>query len=815
MMRTLNRGMCFTALVVALFAAIFAQSARTLAAEPFDIKSRPTIGPFLNGKLPQRALVQTGKWAVVEAFPNLEFEDPTCMQPEPRSNRLYITGRQGKIWSFFNDPATSEKHEFLDLTEVTQGWDDCGLMGFAFHPEFNKPDSPNRGYVYVWYHYSPKPVPGPRRPPVDTPGYNRLSRFTVPDAKSADEPRLADRKSELALINQFDHNLWHDGSNPQFGADGFLYLGVSDEGDAYDSFHNSQTIRKKMFGGMLRIDVDCNPERSHAIRRHPRQEEMLPDGFTENSYTANYFIPNDNPFLDPDGAALEEFWAVGLRNPHRLTIDPPTQKLWVGDIGQDRYEEIDIVERGGNYQWVYMEGTHPTVEQGVVKQKPAAADLIGVEKPPVYDYEHGIEGKCIIGGYVYRGREFANELGGRYIFGDNGSGRIWALNYDGKNPASAELLGHALPGTGYSGLSSFGVDREGELYLLKVGRPAKIWKLAHADEAARKASITFAAPERLSWMEAFADIVNLQPIAGCIPYEVNSPLWSDGAQKQRWIAVPDGAKIQFAPTGEWKFPDGTVFIKHFDMVVDETTGAKKRLETRFLVRQAGGGVYGVTYRWRTMRDLPEGELVAAPQTERIAIRTADGGTRMQTWYYPGPPDCLACHNSNAGDVLGVNARQLNRSCNYASDGTTVSENQVRAWNRLGLFDHELTDAEISKLPALANVNDNTASLEHRARSYLDSNCAHCHRPNGTAGYFDARFDTPLAEQGLLNGRLAKPNAEFATVICPGEVSKSMLHERMKTADKLLMPPLARSVPDADALHVINDWIQSLPPTAVP
>ncbi len=287
-----------------------------------------------------------------------------------------------------NDPATQEKNEFLDLTDVTQGWDDCGLLALAFHPEFGQGDSPNRGYVYVWYHYSPSPVVGPKRPPVTTPGYNRLSRFTVPDGS-----HTADRASEQVLINQFDHNLWHDGSGMFFGQDGYLYLSLGDEGDQYDSFGNSQTISKKMFSGMLRIDVDCKAALSHAIRRQPQQEEKLPEGFTENSYTAHYFIPNDNPFLDPEGGKLEEFWAVGLRNPHRVTQDAATGRIWAGDVGQDKWEEIDVLERAGNYQWSYREGLHSVTYKGVEHQKPADADYIGIEQPPVYEYGHGVVGQ--------------------------------------------------------------------------------------------------------------------------------------------------------------------------------------------------------------------------------------------------------------------------------------------------------------------------------------------------------------------------------------------------------------------------------------
>ena len=488
--------------------------------------------------------------------------------PEPRSNRLYVASRQGKVFWFVNDPGTSSKTEFLDLTDVTQGWDDCGLLGFVFHPEFGQPDSPNRGYLYVWYHCSPAPVPGPRRPPVDTPGYNRLSRFTV-----ADGSRVADRRSELVLINQFDHNLWHDGGGMFFGPDGFLYLSISDEGAEYDFFKNSQTIRGKLFSGVLRIDVDCQASRSHTIRRQPQAEEKLPAGFTENNYTANYFIPNDNPFLDPNGGVLEEFWAVGLRNPHRMTLDRSTGQIWVGDVGQDKWEEVDVIERGGNYQWVYMEGNHPAIVKDVAKLKPVAAEYIGTEKPPIYEYAHGTEGKCIIGGYVYRGTQLGKELFGKYIFGDNGSGGIWALSHNGNQLPTVEYLCHALPGTGYSGLSSFGVDQANELYLLKMGRPSKILKIVRANEAYRAKGVTVSAPERLSWMGAFADLAKLTPVPGFIPYDVNTPLWSDGAIKSRWIAVPQNERIGFSPTGAWSFPAGTVFMKHFDMVVNEVTGA--------------------------------------------------------------------------------------------------------------------------------------------------------------------------------------------------------------------------------------------------
>lgn len=791
MLRFWSRWACIVCL---LLAAIIAY-----AAQPYGLSERQPIGPFLNGNLPSSALVQTGKWVVIDAFTNLTVDDPTMLIPEPGSNRLYVSTRQGQIFSFVNDPGATQMAEFLNLTNVTQGWDDCGLLAFAFHPDFNRTDEFKR-YVYVWYHYNPKPVPGPDRPPIETPGYNRLSRFTVPRGSL-----VADRNSEQVLINQFDHNVWHEGSGMTFGPDGFLYLSVSDEGGSYDMYNNTQTIRGRMFSGVLRIDVDQNPARSHPIRRQPVPEPQLPAGFTENSYTSNYFIPNDNPFLDPNGGVLEEFWAVGLRNPHRMTLDRATGRFWIGDVGQDKWEEVDVLERGANYQWAYMEGNHPVPD----KSKPDPAHYIGVEKPPVYDYGHSSEGNCVIGGYVYRGKQFADELGGKYLFGDNGSGHIWAMSWNGRDTPTVDYLCNMPPGFGYTGLSSFGMDEKDELYMLKMGRPSKIYKLARADKSSQPLTINLKVPKQLSQLGAFVDLTNLVTAPGIIPYGVNSPLWSDGALKERWIAVPASQQIAFSPSNSFSFPAGTVFIKNFDLTVNETNGATRRLETRFLIRDDNGGVYGATYRWRD--DHSDADLVSAPQTENINIVTATG-VRTQTWYYPGPLDCLVCHNPNAGSVLGVNARQLNGPFTYSATG--VTDNQLRTWNRLGLFKTTLDEESLTNVPALVRVNDTNFPVEYRVRSYLDANCSQCHRPNGVVGYFDARFSTPLAKQKLIDGPVANPmNDPLSQVVTPGDLPHSLLHTRINRVGNLQMPPLARNLIDTNAVQAVAEWIKGLPRSA--
>ncbi|MGA2030361.1 MAG: chitobiase/beta-hexosaminidase C-terminal domain-containing protein [Verrucomicrobiota bacterium] len=312
-------------------------------------------------------------------------------------------------------------------------------------------------------------------------------------------------------------------------------------------------------------------------------------------------------------------------------------------------------------------------------------------------------------------------------------------------------------------------------------------------------------PRLLSQTGAFKDTPNLVPNDALIPYDLIVPFWSDGATKSRWASVPE-EKIKFAVTGEWIFPRGTVFVKTFELATNETNPTlKRRLETRLLVCDSSGGVYGVTYKWRA--DNSDADLLDTNLTEPIAIQTATG-TRTQLWYYPSREDCLTCHTANAGLVLGVKTRQLNRDFTYPSG---ITDNELRTWNRLGLFDTNLDEADLNNFPALANVTDMTQSLEDRARSYLDANCANCHRPRGTVAYFDARYDTPLAQQNLIDGPvLIDERIDNPHIIAPNDIWRSILYMRANTAEAFKMPPLARNQIDEQGMKLLRQWIESLP-----
>jgi uncharacterized repeat protein (TIGR03806 family) len=305
------------------------------------------------------------------------------------------------------------------------------------------------------------------------------------------------------------------------------------------------------------------------------------------------------------------------------------------------------------------------------------------------------------------------------------------------------------------------------------------------------------APALLSETGAFADTKTLSPTPGLVAYELNAPFWSDGASKRRWFGVPtDAEPIHFTSKGEWTFPVGTVFVKHFEL-------AGRRVETRILVRPATGGVFGFSFQWRD--DQLDAERVRAGHREDV--RT-ENGTKKQSWYFPGPDDCRKCHLQAAGYVLGINARQLNR----AGPG---GGNQLVAWSQLGLIDRPVAATDCG---AIAALDEEQGSPESRARSYLDANCGYCHRPGGAAADFDACFHTPLEKQALIDAP-ARINfgIDRARQIAPNDPWRSMVLARVKMREATQMPPLAHELMDRHGAEILRQWIATLsgPPVVAP
>jgi glucose/arabinose dehydrogenase/mono/diheme cytochrome c family protein len=693
--------------------------------------------------------------------------------PYPGQPFLALMNRQGVITLHSTQPDQAETRVLLDLSTVTAGFIDSGLLAFAFHPQFGQASSTNRGFVYVWHSFVADRLTWDGNWEFTTLG--RLSRFQIPDGSLA-----ADPASEAVLIEQEDRHLTHAGGGMVFNPkDGFLYLSLGNEGKWGNAYGVTQQIDRDLYGGVIRIDVDQRGGTiSHPIRRQPLRGR-----------TQHYYIPSDNPWVGVPGA-LEEFYAIGLRNPYRMSCDALNGSIWVFDVGDGGREEINLLEKGANFEYPYREGTLPGMD-------PRPSQVLGVERGPFFEYGRDL-GLCITGGVIYRGQALADILGGWLVFSDL-SGVLYALNPENVGAGAIPI---ARSADSWS-FTSVDVDATGELLVSSIA-DGLLWR------PVRIGNDTNQLPALLSQTGAFADTVRLEPVPSLLAYGVNSPLWSDGAAKQRWMAIPSQGgsnRIGVLPSGEWSFPGGTVFVKHFEIQTNRLDPAAiRRLETRLLVLQTNGGAYGVTYRWRP--DGQDAEVLPGGGDEEIVIRTADGEVR-QTWHYPSMRECLQCHTRAAGYVLGATPAQLNGP--LVSPGGTGSSNQVATLNALGLVHPPLSPADLAALPALVDPSDPDQPMKTRVRSYLEANCSSCHRPGGVRAQFDARFAAKPDDQNLIYGAVAHDLGRPGTrVVVPGDPEKSALYQRLVTLQAHKMPPLGRNTVDPLAESLFRDWILTIP-----
>ena len=356
-------------------------------------------------------------------FPRLHFKSPTVLTSAPGTDRLFVAEQYGKLFSIPNNPGTAAADLFLDATtlvprlaaERKEDLEFEAVYGLAFHPQF----ADNR-YCYVCYvvHYRDNKL-------GQHPAGTRVSRFTV----SRTDPPRCDPSSEKPIISWLQGG--HNGGCLKFGPEGYLYISSGDGGPAFppDPLKAGQDVTN-VLSAIMRVDVD----REQAGRA--------------------YAIPQDNPFVDLKDAR-GEVWAYGLRNPWRMSFDRKTGELWCADVGQNLYEEVDIIQKGGNYGWSRREGFHPFGAKGT-----------GVKKEfiePIWEYHHDV-GKSMTGGTVYRGKQFP-ELEGHYVHADYVTSKIWAIKYDEKAKrvtANRSIKDPAKP------VLSFGEDEQGELYFLVV-----------------------------------------------------------------------------------------------------------------------------------------------------------------------------------------------------------------------------------------------------------------------------------------------------------------------------------------------------------
>lgn len=710
-------------------------------------------------------------YELTSVFGDLKFVDPVAIAPIPdRPGELAVAQRNGLIYAVRQQNGQYLRQVYLDLrrrVHSTPNLAEEGLLGFAFHPDFTAEGHARKQWLFVSY----------TGIVYDKPTL-RITRFEAPQHSST-----IDNRTETVLIDQVYHQPRHKGGCLAFGPDRFLYISFGDDGDAPK---NAQHLDGGFFSGIVRIDVDQRGgEISHPIARPPVE------GFSQN-----YFIPNNNPFVgQPD--VLEEFFAIGFRNPWRFSFQPGTDKLLVGDVGDKLREEVTLVGAGDNGAWPLREGN-------VDKSASSAPVKFGSEAKPIIEYPRTGFHLAVIGGYIYRGDAFP-ALRGQYIYADQ-SGRVYAANLNASPPQAPTLLA-TLEDVGV-GVSSLGEDAQGELYFCTIGElGSETGRIYHLHP--NPASPVEQPPERLSETGLFADLTSLKPVEGFVAYDVVAPLWSDGAVKRRWISLPPDTKIKGKLRDRWKYPEGTIFIKHFEFPSANHPGGVRRIGTRYLLVDKEGRAKGATYRWN--EEQTEAFRVDMPQEVEFEIMGHGGVTRKVTWSHPGRIDCQKCHNEAAGYVLGFNFKQLNRLVTDPDRGTQTGQ-LVRLRN-LGLLENNFDDDAPGQLPQLAAIDDETATPEHRVRTYLDVNCAPCHRPGTHYADFDVRFITPLAMTNLLEGQAhhLREGDLLQHLVVPGSHDQSILLSRMQSsAPDWQMPPLGRNKIDDRAVTLITEWIKSLP-----
>ncbi|MBK8175359.1 MAG: PQQ-dependent sugar dehydrogenase [Rhodospirillales bacterium] len=677
------------------------------------------------------------------AFTELGGRRPFAMRVSPLDpKRFYYVTRTGLMYTMIKGD-TKAPVLALDITDEIGtidhtnayspgGSEEFGIASFTFDPDFA-----HNGWVFVVFN-------GRQANESTTTSY--LARFTL----KADGLTL-NRDSQLIILKQVQGTSWlHHFGDVEFGPDGFLYLSSGDgtlNGAAYFDDIRAQNL-DDLHGKILRLNV------------------------ANSTATKPYTIPASNPFVGVAGAR-GEIYAYGFRNPWRMSFDTVTGNLWLGDVGDAQYEEVNIVEQGGNYGWPIFEGTNCRV---------TAQCGSTTTKAPVHVVSHNGESIAVIGGFVYHGSAIPS-LSGKYIFRVYGRNELYALTSNG-GTYTAELIIDNTPN-----MNSFFTDADQEIY--STDMDGNVYQLVPSSTTG--GSGTF--PALLSQTGCVRPSKPTVAAVAMVPYGVNSQLWSDGAGKKRWVALPDGKTVTIDSDGDFDFPTGSVLMKSFLF-------QGKPFETRLLKHHNDGTWTGTTYKWKS--DLSDATLVPAGG-EDITVKA--NATKTINWHLPSRSECTLCHTAAAKHALGPNVAQLNGFFAYPNANNKVGQ-QLATWSDIGMFSAALPGA-LYDLPTLSAPWAKGVSNVRRARSSLEANCAHCHRPgNDIRATMDLRFGTDISEMAICNEapRISDLGIAGAKLLAPGHPESSIIPARVSLRGENQMPPLGTFITDGTAT-LLNGWIK--------
>jgi len=688
--------------------------ASIIESEPDEpaLSTRPLDGHCLAGSAPGDTIV------IERLLSNYKLNMPTDAEqiPDASEPSIFILEKRGRV--LFTPLRLEVDHAeiqlVLELPVDDEG--DGGLLGLALHPDYV-----NNRRVYITYSLKDE----------DENRTLYLSEFTTGE----NHKEWGNEKVILSYDQQSD---LHYGGSLRFAPDGKLFMGFGDDGSYIPNDVRRWEAQdpRTMVGTIIRIDVD-NP-----------QEGM------------NYSIPADNPSIN--GLEINEVYAYGFRNPWRMSFDSEwPHELYIGDVGQHAFEEINLVVAGGNYGWPECEGLCESSKTGFVD--------------PLHAYER-TSGRAVIGGVVYRGQKMPS-LRNKYVYADYVTRSIHALDIqtpssNGSYPVETVASTELVP-------SGFFLDEDQEMYVFGRGSNGLYRLLENFDNSQSEP------PNKISDTGCFAAIVDgyPEPKEGVQDYQINQQFWSDGAKKQRLLSLPENTEIDSSDPYNWQLPPGGVIIKHYN----------------------NGDFGGYTYYWDD--DLNEAQLV-----------NSEGASRQigdQTWNYPSRAQCVLCHTEAAGGTLALESAQLNldHALSPTVDGNPDSAasdpqivNQIDFLINEGYVSSD-TGSRIAAYPTLEELENTDLPIDERVLSYLHVNCSSCHRGERSVGRanWDARYITAHGDKELCNvAPLVGVHSFIEQLIWPALWQRANI--RGSSFD---MPPVGSQLVDPLARTLLAEWIDGL------